>query len=64
MIDSFFENAQHDAKPLWFLTKLLELLATADIAFFAEDGKNTVVVRLNISVLCSTGLKLYAINNL
>ena len=26
VIDSFFENAPHDAKPLWFLGKSLELL--------------------------------------
>lgn len=37
VIDSFFENAPHDAKPLWFLGKSLELLSTADIAYFATD---------------------------
>lgn len=36
VIDSFFENAPHDAKPLWFLGKSLELLSTADIAYFAN----------------------------
>ena len=36
VIDSFFENAPHDAKPLWFLGKSLELLSTADIAFFVK----------------------------
>ena len=30
VIDSFFENAPVGAKPLWFLGKSLELLATAD----------------------------------
>ena len=37
VIDSFFENAPHDAKPLWFLGKSLELLSAADIAYFASD---------------------------
>ena len=37
VIDSFFESAPHDAKPLWFLGKSLELLSTADIAYFAKD---------------------------
>ena len=37
VIDSFFENATHDAKPLLFLGKSLELLSTADIAYFAKD---------------------------
>lgn len=36
VIDSFFENAPHDARPLWFLGKSLELLSTADIAYFAD----------------------------
>ena len=31
VIDSFFQDAPHDAKPLWFLAKSLELLATADV---------------------------------
>lgn len=40
VIDSFFENAPHDAKPLWFLGKSLELLSTADCAYFAEGWKD------------------------
>jgi len=36
VIDSFIENAPHDARPLWFLGKSLELLSTADIAYFAK----------------------------
>ncbi len=37
VIDSFFENAPHDARPLWFLAKSLELLSTADIVYFAPN---------------------------
>lgn len=37
IIDSFFENAPHNAKPLWFLGKSIELLAYADIAYFCKD---------------------------
>lgn len=36
VIDSFFKDAPHDAKPLWFLGKSLELLSTADVAFFCK----------------------------
>ena len=36
IIDSFFEDAPHDATPLWFLGKSLQLLSTADLAFFAK----------------------------
>ena len=39
VIDSFFELAPHDAKPLWFLGKSLELLSTADVAYFVGDWK-------------------------
>jgi hypothetical protein len=37
IIDSFFENAPHNAKPLWFIGKSLELLADADVAYFCKD---------------------------
>lgn len=36
VIDSFFQDAPHDAKPLWFLAKSLELLATADGGVFCQ----------------------------
>lgn len=35
VIDSFFQNAPAEARPLWYLGKSLELLSTADIAYFA-----------------------------
>lgn len=37
IIDSFFEEAPRDAKPLWFLGKSFELLSQADIAYFCKD---------------------------
>lgn len=36
VIDSFFRSAPTEAKPLWFLGKSLELLSTADVAYFAS----------------------------
>ena len=42
VIDSFFEKAPVNAKPLWFLGKSLELLADADVAYFVpgwEDAR-------------------------
>lgn len=36
IIDSFFKNAPHDARPLWFLGKSFELLSTADVAYFIK----------------------------
>lgn len=40
LIDSFFESAPHDAKPLWFLGKSLELLSTADCVYFGDGWKD------------------------
>ena len=39
VIDSFFEKAPVNAKPLWFLGKSLELLSDADVAYFAPGWK-------------------------
>lgn len=59
VIDSFFQDAPHDAKPLWFLAKSLELLATADVVYFAKDWEkyrgcrieNTCAVEYGITVI-------------
>lgn len=40
VIDSFFKSAPHDAKPLWFIGKSIELLSTADLAYFAKGWEN------------------------
>ena len=40
VIDSFFQTAPHDAKPLWFLGKSLELMAGADVVIFASSWQN------------------------
>ena len=51
IIDSFFKDAPHDAKPLWFLGKSLELLSTADIIIM---GKGWVDARgCRIEQLCA-----------
>ena len=40
ILDSFFESAPHDAKPLWFLGKSFELLSEADVAYFAPGWRD------------------------
>lgn len=40
VIDSFFKDAPVEAKPLWFLGKSLELLSTADVAYFARGWQD------------------------
>lgn len=57
VIDSFFQEAP--VKPLWFLGKSLELLAGADIAYFAkgwQDARgckieNTCAIEYGIPVI-------------
>ena len=42
VIDSFFPDVPHDAKPLWYLGKSLELMADADVVYFVpgwEDAR-------------------------
>lgn len=40
VIDSFFQKAPVDVKPLWYLGKSLELLSTADVAYFVEGWQD------------------------
>lgn len=40
VIESFFQNAPAEARPLWFLGKSLELLSTADFVYFAEGWQD------------------------
>ena len=40
IIDSFFQSAPVEAKPLWFLGKSLELLSTADVCLFVGNWEN------------------------
>lgn len=40
IIDSFFKDTSHDAKPLWYLGESIKLMSEADIVFFC-DGWQT-----------------------
>lgn len=59
VIDSFFREFPVEARPLWFLGKSIELLSTADVAYFAkgwEDARgcrieNTCAVEYGIDVI-------------
>lgn len=59
VIDSFFQEAPVDAKPLWYIGKSLELLASADIVYFAkgwQDARgckieNTCAIEYGIPVI-------------
>lgn len=59
VVDSFFQNAPAEAKPLWFLGRSLELLSTADVAYFAKGWEeargcrieNTCAIEYGIMVI-------------
>lgn len=57
IIDSFFQGAPADAKPLWFLGKSFELLSTADIAYFAKDWEMYRGCKLEHEAAMQYGIK-------
>jgi hypothetical protein len=57
VIDSFFQNAPADARPLWFLGKSLELLSTADIAYFAKGWKDARGCRIENQCAIEYGIE-------
>ena len=57
VIDSFFQNAPADAKPLWFLGKSLELLSNADVAYFAPGWKDARGCIIEHDCAISYGIK-------
>ena len=57
VIDSFFENAPHDAKPLWFLAKSLELLSTADVAYFCKGWEEARGCRIENTCALEYGIE-------
>lgn len=57
VIDSFFQNAPTDARPLWFLGKSLELLSTADIAYFAKGWEDARGCRIENQCAIEYGIE-------
>lgn len=56
VIDSFFQNAPADAKPLWFLGKSLELLSGADVAYFAKGWEEARGCRIENTCAIDYGI--------
>lgn len=57
VIDSFFQNAPADARPLWFLGKSLELLSTADVAYFAKGWNEARGCKIEHECAVQYGIK-------
>lgn len=58
VIDSFFKDAPTEAKPLWYLAKALELLATADVAYFAKGWEDARGCRIENTCAIEYGIPL------
>lgn len=58
VIDSFFQSAPVDAKPLWFLGKSLELLSTADVAYFTKGWEDARGCRIEYECAVEYGIEL------
>ena len=56
VIDSFFQNAPAEAKPLWFLGKSLELLSTADVVYFAKGWEDARGCRIENTCAIEYGI--------
>lgn len=57
VIESFFQNAPADVRPLWFLGKSLELLSTADVAYFAEGWEDARGCRIEHTCAIEYGIE-------
>ena len=64
VIDSFFKDAPHDAKPLWFLGKSLELLSTADVIVLGKGWENARGCKIEHECAVQYGIKVVYIENL
>ena len=62
VIDSFFKNAPHEARPLWFLGKSFELLSTADVAVFIGDWANYRGCNMEYKACREYGIKAVDLN--
>lgn len=58
VIDSFFQNVPAEVKPLWYLAKSLELLSTADVAYFAEGWGEARGCRIENTCAIEYGIEL------
>ena len=57
VIDSFFQSAPADAKPVWFLGKSLEFLSNADIAYFASGWNEARGCKIEHDACVAYGIK-------
>ena len=64
VIDSFFKDAPHDAKPLWFLGKSLELLSNADVIVLGKGWERARGCRIEHECAIQYRISVIYIENL
>ena len=64
VIDSFFKDASHDAKPLWFLGKSLELLSNANVIVLGKGWENSRGCKIEHECAVQYGIPIIYIENL
>ena len=62
VIDSFFQNDPVGTKPLWFLGKSIELLSTADVAYFAKGWESARGCRIEHKCAAEYGITIIGDN--
>ena len=58
VIESFFQKADAETHPLWYLGKSLELLSTADVAYFAKGWEESRGCRIENTCAVEYGIEL------
>lgn len=64
IIDSFFKDAPHNSKPLWYLGESIKLMSEADIAFFCNGWhvargcliEHDCALEYDIDIMCEEDL--------
>ena len=64
VIDSFIKDAPHDAKPLWFLGKSLELLSNANVIVLGKGWENSRGCVIEHECAVQYGISVIYIENL
>ena len=64
VIDSFFKDTPHNAKPLWFLGKSLELLSNADVIILGKNRERARGCRIEHECAIQYGIKIVYVENL
>lgn len=57
VIDSFFEDAPHDATPLWCLGKSIQLLGEADLVVLVGDWQKYRGCKIEYAVAKAYGIQ-------